>query len=165
MSAKIESIADEDVWYKHDVLGWSQQEIADYYGVTQPTIYWRLHPENNQRKEYLKEYRKIHKENMCKYTKKYRDEHKEKINLYNNTGLQGLRNKIRGRDNRDKRIKWLRRGIVGVFQIHHEWIYESDNYKFSALVDADEHRHGIINPILILEDNRIELLQDITIHT
>lgn len=72
--------------------------------------------------------------------------------------IQTYRDKIRQRDWRNKQYQWLKHGLANI-QIHHEWIPETDKYTFSALVDTTEHQHGIIKPIIILEDNRIELLQ------
>ena len=51
--------------------GWNQHKIADYYGTSQPTIHYRLHPE--KQKEVKKEYRKKHPE----ADKDYYEEHKE----------------------------------------------------------------------------------------
>lgn len=48
MPAKIQEIDDDDVWYKYNVKGWTQQEIANYYGVSRSTIWERLNPEYNE---------------------------------------------------------------------------------------------------------------------
>ena len=48
MTSRIESIYDDDVWYKYNVEGWTLQKILDYYGVCLMTIYYRLHPEKQR---------------------------------------------------------------------------------------------------------------------
>lgn len=93
MSSKRTDIDNSDIdrmYYEED---WTQQEIADYYGVTDMCIYYRLHPgkkkENNinskesvkryqqsdKRKYYMKEYRQSDKgkETMRKENAKHRN--------------------------------------------------------------------------------------------
>ncbi|MCK4329899.1 hypothetical protein KAX02_08655 [candidate division WOR-3 bacterium] len=151
-------IPEEDVRRMYEVEGMSQQAIANYYGVSREVVRNRLYP---KRKEYFREYQE-NNTSTAESHRKWKKENEEYLNICQQTGLQGLRHKIRTRDNRNKYIKWLRRGLVGDFNIHHEWIPETDKYTFSALVDRTEHQHGIIKPIIILEDNRIKLLQDIS---
>ena len=205
------NIPEEDLRRMRDEEGMTQQEIADYFGVSQGTIrirmiengmlslteeerieakrqadkkYYKDHNEEvkeyqeihkDEIKYYKKDYRETHKEEIEEYNEQYREEHKEEIkqlrqfhqeeiNIYSTTGLQGARNKIRGRDWRNKQYQWIKRGLGRDIHIHHEWIPETDEYLFSALVDASEHLHAIIKPIIILQDNRIELLQDNDTH-
>ena len=48
MTARRTDIDDEQVRFMNEVEGMSQQDIADYYGVNQPTIYYILNPEKNR---------------------------------------------------------------------------------------------------------------------
>ena len=43
MSARRTDIDDFKVWWKYEEEGWSLRKIADYYGVSLSTIYFRLH--------------------------------------------------------------------------------------------------------------------------
>ena len=68
---------------------------------------------------------------------------------YKQTGIQGARNKIRTRH----AMKWLpfKRIIAPRSQLHHEWLPDSSKYIGVALVEADQHRHGYIEVIKVLE--------------
>lgn len=68
---------------------------------------------------------------------------------YESSGLTGERNKVR----RKHRHIWeeYKKIIAPDSQIHHEWIPETPNYKGVALVETDQHMHGIIKVIQILE--------------
>ena len=114
----------------------------------------------SSKREYNKEWYQEHPGYNKEACKSWFDNHKEERNIYQQTGFRGLRHKIRMIDNRNKQYQWLKRNLGRDLHIHHEWIPETAEYKFSALVDDIEHQHGIIKPIIILEDNRIELLQD-----
>lgn len=68
---------------------------------------------------------------------------------YDSTGLRGKRRLVRGKHgNRYRPFKQI---IAPESQIHHEWIPGTADYIGVALVEADPHRHGIIDTILILE--------------
>jgi hypothetical protein len=73
----------------------------------------------------------------------------EQCRKYKITGLQGVRNKIRGYHNR----RWAKykKFVAHGSQLHHQWAPGSPRYKGVALVEADQHRHGIIDVIRILE--------------
>jgi hypothetical protein len=75
--------------------------------------------------------------------------HYEKSQLYNLSGLQGARAKIRGKHGQ----KWrpYKRIIAPNSEIHHCWLDNSSDYSCVALVEKDKHRHGIIDMIQILE--------------
>lgn len=45
----------------------------------------------------------------------------------------------------------FKRIIAPESQLHHEWIPSTSEYRGIALVETYQHRHGIIDPILILE--------------
>jgi hypothetical protein len=75
--------------------------------------------------------------------------HYEKHLKYESRGLRGARNHIRvGHGQKWRRFKQI---IAPESQLHHQWIPETANYTGVALVEADQHRHGIIVPIQILE--------------
>jgi len=67
---------------------------------------------------------------------------------YQTSGVQNKRNKIRSRH----RCKWrgYKRIIAPESQIHHEWVSGTSHYRGVALVEADQHMHGIIDVIEIL---------------
>jgi hypothetical protein len=73
----------------------------------------------------------------------------EKRLEYAHTGLQGERNKIRT----THANKWrpYKKIIAPDSQIHHEWIFETADFRGVALVEADQHMHGIIKVIQILK--------------
>ena len=73
----------------------------------------------------------------------------EKALKYGHTGLQGERHKIRNKHGH----MWRQyKNIVAPdSQIHHSWHPGTSRYTGVALVEADQHRHGIIDVIQILE--------------
>lgn len=176
---KTDITKDEVEWLYYEE-GMTQQAIADYYGVSDTKIHYVLNPEIKPSYTYMSEYYKKNKEkcnanakdyyennkDVCKVkNREYIREHREQITSYQLNGLQGARNKIRRHDYYNKHYQWLKRNLGRDIHIHHEWIPETDKYLFSALVDASEHLHGLINPIIILEDNRIELFREFMVHT
>lgn len=77
--------------------------------------------------------------------------------VYQRTGLQGKRNKIRMRHGREwRKYKQI---IAPQSQIHHEWVSGTAGYRGVALVEADQHMHGIIDVIRIL-DGEINLFTE-----
>jgi hypothetical protein len=81
----------------------------------------------------------------------------EKHLKYQHTGLPGERNKIRVKHAN----KWCqyKKIIAPDSQIHHEWVPETAEYLGVALVEKDQHMHGIIDVIKIL-DGEITLLTE-----
>jgi hypothetical protein len=75
----------------------------------------------------------------------------------NRTGLQGARNKIRGRHSHE--YKPYKAIIAPESQLHHEWLPDSPEYRGLALVEADPHMHGFVDVIEIL-DGEITLLTE-----
>lgn len=73
----------------------------------------------------------------------------EKNQRYKVEGLQGERNLIRNTHSR--RWREFKRIIAPGSQCHHEWIFGTSRYRGVALVEADQHRHGIIDVIRILK--------------
>lgn len=69
MSARRKDIDDSDVRFMYEVKGMTQQEIADYYGVSQPCIQCRIHPEK------AREWRENHKKETKERTKQWHLKH------------------------------------------------------------------------------------------
>lgn len=75
MSSRIESIDDSDVRYMYETKGMTQQDIADYYGVTQGCIRDRLHPD--KKKEHNKKWQRENPGYKKEYNKQFRLENPE----------------------------------------------------------------------------------------
>lgn len=75
--------------------------------------------------------------------------HHDKNLEYNRTGLRGERAKVRHKDGR----KWqdFKRIIAPDSQLQHEWFPDTVDYRGLALVEADQHMHGFIDVIEVLE--------------
>ena len=76
---------------------------------------------------------------------------------YNITGVQGERAQIRTKH--AKYYRPFKRIIASASQLHHEWIPETASYMGLALVEKDQHMHGYIDVIQILE-GEITLLSE-----
>jgi len=73
------------------------------------------------------------------------------------TGLQHEKTLIR---QKHQRIWNLYKQIIAPnSNLHHEWLPNTADFRGVALVDKEEHQHGIINPIAILE-GKITLLTE-----
>ena len=97
----------------------------------------------------VREYHEEHGRKGGKYYLKWRK--------YQITGLRSARNVIRTMHRRHWRnYKTI---IAPDSQIHHEWVPGTSNYNGVALVEKDQHRHGIIDVIQIL-DGDITLLTE-----
>ena len=81
----------------------------------------------------------------------------EKKKIYKQTGISGERERVRMRDS--YRWRQYKRIIAPESQLHHQWISETADYTGLALVEANQHRYGIINIIEIL-DGRITLFTE-----
>ena len=81
MVSRRTDIDDSDVQYMYEVEGMTQQDIADYYSVTQSTICSRLHPE--KKKECSKKWNREHPEIIKEARRKWQREHPEKVKEYN----------------------------------------------------------------------------------
>lgn len=68
---------------------------------------------------------------------------------YDSTGLRGKRRLVRGKHAR--RYRPFKRIIASDSQIHHQWLPGTADYTGVALVETDQHRHGFIDVIQILE--------------
>jgi len=76
----------------------------------------------------------------------------EKKRIYQITGIQHLKELVRGRHQR--LYKNFKRIVdpLGLTQIHHEYLNDGTaNYQGVALVEKNQHLHGIIDVIQILE--------------
>jgi hypothetical protein len=122
-----------------------------------------------------KRYKEAHKEEeeyrekVKARTKKYNEEHHDKVKANvqesgrkggrryakhlkdNRTGLQGARNRIRS--NHRTQYKPYKEIIAPDSQIHHEWVPKTADYRGVALVETDQHMHGIVDVIEILAGN------------
>lgn len=81
----------------------------------------------------------------------------EKKQKYKQTGLSGEREHVRMRHG----YYWrpYKNLIAQGSQLHHEWIEGTAEYTGMALVETDQHMHGIIDVIEILE-GKITLLTE-----
>ena len=130
-----------------------KEEIIKKYGeenyknrLLQGQEWARTHPEESSRwGETHPETVKASGRKRCRKGGKY---YERKIK-YNSTGIQGQRNHIR----RAHRKKWqlFKQIIAPESQMHHEWIPGTSEYRGTALVEKDQHQHGIIKVIKILE--------------
>ena len=85
-------------------------------------------------------------EQNCKGGKRYR-----KRLIYNRTGLRGKRGGVR---RKHRKIYCPYKNVIdpkGLTQIHHQWIPSTADYTGVALVEKDQHMHGFIDIIQILE--------------
>ena len=88
MTAKIESIDDFDVWFKYEKEGWTQKEIADFYGVSRGCIYFRLYPEKAKSeniKEAAKRYSHTDKGKAARKKDNQSDKGKARLRRYRQT--------------------------------------------------------------------------------
>ena len=81
----------------------------------------------------------------------------EKKLEYQHTGLQGERYGIRKKHGRQYRP--FKQIIAPNSVLHHEWIPGTARYRGVALVEKDQHMHGFIDVIQILE-GKITLLME-----
>lgn len=86
---------------------------------------------------------------LCRKRNRKGGKYYEKHLIENRTGLRGERNKIRG----EHRKHWrpYKNIIAPDSQLHHQWCPRTAEYTGLALVEADQHIHGIIDVIQILE--------------
>jgi len=102
----------------------------------------------NRRLKRAQTWWKKHPENSRKWGRKGGELY-EKYQIYKQTGLQGERNKIRSKHG----YKWrpYKHIIAPNSQIHHQWLPGTAGYTGVALVEKDQHIHGFIKVIQILE--------------
>lgn len=136
-------------------------------------LYYKAHKE--EIKAHNKKYKEEHREEIKETGKKYREEHKEEIKAHdqeicrkggkhydkhridNQTGIQGAKNRIRRKH--AHQYEPYKAIIAQDSQLHHEWIPQTAYYRGVALVEKDQHMHGFIDVIQIL-DGKITLLTE-----
>ena len=64
------------------------------------------------------------------------------------------------RNNHSKEWREYKRIIASDSQIHHQWIPNTSKYSGMALVEKDQHQHGYIDVIQILEGEITLLTED-----
>ena len=112
--------------------------------------WYRTHPEEARERKRLwrlnhpDKVREANHENGRKGGKYY-----ERMRKYESTGLPHERKLIRRRH--AHRYHPLKRIIAPDSQLHHQWLPNSANYTGVALVEADQHLHGFVDVIRILE--------------
>ncbi len=135
---------------------------------------WRK-AHREEAKAAVKKYREEHPEGVKAASKNYRETHPEEIRIlsheqhrkggkyynkmleYKKTGIAGERNGIRRKHARQ--YKQYKDIIAHDSQIHHEWVPKTPEYRGLALVEKDQHMHGFIDVIVIL-DGKITLLTE-----
>ena len=75
----------------------------------------------------------------------------DRMLVWHRTDLQSERKVIRNKH--EKLYHSHKRTVVPsiLTQIHHEWILGTANYRGVALVNAEAHRHGVIEVVEVLE--------------
>jgi hypothetical protein len=131
--------------------------------------YREKHPEQEKAaaKARAKRYYEAHKEEVLARTKKWQEEHPEEVIAHNqeegrkggkyyerklayeHTGLQGARNRIRMKHNRE--FKEIKDTLAVEVELHHEWVPDTSEYRGMAFVEKDAHRNGFIDVILLLD--------------
>jgi exonuclease VII large subunit len=149
-----------------------KEEYIERYGeeayekiLEQKQAYHKANKETDNARS--KKYREEHPEQVKARNKKYNEEHPEQVKTnaqeqdrkggkryekhleYQHTGLQGDRNRIRNKHN--KQYKPYKDIIAPASQIHHEWVPDTSEYRGVALVEKDQHMHGIVDVIEILD--------------
>ena len=99
-------------------------------------------------REWKRDHPKIVRENSHQSNRKGGKYYKRHLR-YQHSGLQGARNKIRAMHAR--RWSKYKKFIAPDSQIYHAWRHNSTDFDGVALVQANAHRHGVIDVILILE--------------
>ena len=84
-------------------------------------------------------------------------EHYEKWTHYNMSGLRHLKNQIRV--THEQKWRLYKQIIAPESQLHHEWIPGTADYRGVALVEKDQHMHGFVDVIQILEGEITLLLE------
>jgi hypothetical protein len=151
---------------KYGEAAWQKQ-------LAQSRAWQKAHQEQENARS--KKWKETHPEEVKAYHKEYREEHPEQVKAnhqeqnrnggkhydqkleYMHTGLQGARNKVRNKHN--KQYKPYKDIIAPESQLHHEWIPVTSEYRGVALVEAKPHQYGIIDVIEIL-DGKITLLTE-----
>ena len=128
-----------------------------------------------KKEEYIREYGRAGYEKKLQQDRERLNEHPERIianaratgrkggkyyeyhRQYQTTGLQGKRNLVRVKHRRYYRP--YKQIIAPDSQLHHQWVPGASEYMGVALVEKDQHMHGFIDVIQILE-GKITLLTE-----
>ena len=142
-----------------------KEEIIEMYGeaayerhLEQMRAYEEEHREEANARN--KKYAKAHPEVVIAKSQEQGrkgGKHYEAKQEYMRTGIQGEKNKIRGKHG--KQYRAYKAIIAQDSQIHHEWVLDTSEYRGVALVEKDAHMHGFIDVIEILE-GKITLLTE-----
>ena len=125
-------------------------EVAWEKHLQQKRDWEAQHPE--KRNAYAKKWRENNpdkvKANSCEASHKGGKYYESQLRYYS-TGLPLERKSVR----RIHRQRWgqFKKIIAPDSQIHHEWLPGTADYRGVALVEADQHIHGYIDVIQILE--------------
>ena len=116
-----------------------------------------------KRQERIRTWKSLHSERIQAHTKKWN--HKDGVNYekamnYQMNGLPHAKGLIRWKHG--KCYFPYKQIIAPDSVLHHEWIPETADYKGVALVEKDQHLHGFIDVIQILEGG-ITLLTEVEI--
>jgi hypothetical protein len=141
--------------------------------LEQRRIYHKEHKEEENARN--KKYNEEHPEQVIARVKKWQEEHPEVVKAndqeatrkggkrydqkleYKRTGIPGEKNVIRSKHARD--YKPYKDIVAPDSQLHHEWVPDTSEYRGVALVEADQHMHGFVDVIEIL-DGKITLLTE-----
>lgn len=116
-------------------------------------------------REALQKYRDAHQEEIKAYGREQCQKGGKRYNkylIYKQTGLQGARNIVRNKHSR--RWRKYKTIVAPDSQLHHEWVSETSDYRGLAIVEADQHMHGFIDVIEVLE-GKITLLSEKDVRT
>lgn len=123
-----------------------KEETIRRYGIEEYER--RLKQNRRWNDEHPKKIKASHMESNPKKNRKG-GMHYEKMLSSKRTGLPGKKNRIRAKHgNLYRPFKCI---IAPNSQIHHEWIPGTGDFRGVALVEADQHLHGFIDVIQILE--------------
>jgi hypothetical protein len=128
-----------------------KEEIIKRYGKTE------YEKQLEQGRERDKRYREENPEKMIanNHEKNRRGgKYYEYMLDHNKLGLRGERNKIRTKHRHE--FREIKDTLAQEVELHHEWIGETSEYRGLAFVEANAHRQGIIDVILLL-DGKITL--------
>ena len=113
--------------------------VEAYKKKLQQTLDWR--------REHLEEPKKViaNRHEWSRKGGKYYKHYRE----HQSTGIPGERNLVRNKHR--SRYRKYKQIIAPESQIHHEWIPNTSEYNGIALVETNQHLHGFIDVIQILE--------------
>ena len=125
-----------------------QQQNQDWYKAHQD--WYKAHAEEARERNQLWRQNnpdkvKASRQEEGRKSGRYYDRHCK----YRATGLPHERNLVRAKHG--KRYRPYKKIIAPDSVLHHEWLPNTANYQGVALVEKDQHQHGFIDVIQILE--------------